>query len=80
MVHQRCEDFATRFPEGIGMLTVVTADAPMPPAESRERLARFMREATYVKASSVAFEGTGFRAAIATAMRSVAYRQVIEQE
>jgi hypothetical protein len=68
MVHRRCEEFAKRFPEGVGMLTVVTANAPMPPADSRERLARFMREGTYVKASGVAFEGTGFRAA---AIRSV---------
>lgn len=68
MVHKRCEEFARRHPDGVGMLTVVTANAPMPPAESRERLARFMREGTYVMASAVAFEGTGFRAA---AIRSV---------
>ena len=68
MVHQRCEEFAKRHPEGVGMLTVVTSTAPMPPSESRDRLARFMREGTYVKASAVAFEGTGFRAA---AIRSV---------
>jgi hypothetical protein len=68
MVHKRCEEFARRHTDGVGMLTVVTANAPMPPAESRERLARFMREGTYIKASAVAFEGTGFRAA---AIRSV---------
>lgn len=55
-------------PEGIGLLNIVEQTAPMPTSDARERIAAFLRESTGIKASAVAFEGTGFRAA---AVRSV---------
>jgi hypothetical protein len=56
-------------PQGIGLLTVVEANAPMPSSEARDAIATFLREAgSFINASAVIFEGEGFRAA---AVRSV---------
>lgn len=67
-VDQTCEQFAAAHPDGIGHVTIVEQSAPMPPNDARDRLALYLRESTHIKASAVAFEGTGFRAA---AVRSV---------
>ncbi len=62
------EELARKYPGGIGLLTIIEQSAPMPPSEARSRIADFFASADYIKASSVAFEGTGFRAG---AVRSV---------
>jgi hypothetical protein len=50
--------------EGLRLLIVVEPGASMPPAESRAGIAAFMRDyAKNIRATSLAFEGTGFRAA-----------------
>jgi len=59
-----CEGFAASRPAGIGMLTIVEANAPAPNNDARHAIARFLRSATYLRASAVAFEGSGFRAAV----------------
>jgi hypothetical protein len=49
---------------GLGLLTVVEAKAPLPPADARKALARFLSSASpRIKLSAVVFEGDGFRAA-----------------
>lgn len=61
--------FAAERPNGIGLITVVEESAPMPPSDARDVLAQFLeRASSHIKVSSVAFEGSGFRAA---AVRSV---------
>lgn len=62
------DELVANCPEGIGLLNIVEQTAPMPGSDARERIATFLREASRVSASAVAFEGTGFRAA---AVRSV---------
>jgi hypothetical protein len=55
--------------KGVGLITIVEADAPLPSGRAREDLAKFMADNNQViKTSVVVFEGTGFRAA---AVRSV---------
>jgi hypothetical protein len=57
--------FAAAHPHGIGLLTIIEQHAPAPPSEVRAAVARFLSNcAGTVKASAVAFEGTGFRAAM----------------
>ena len=51
-------------PNGIGMLTIIEQHAPAPDGQARAKLADLMRNADYIKASGVAFEGSGFRAAM----------------
>lgn len=56
--------FAEVPPKGCALLTIIEAGAPMPSAEARSELARFMTDAaSRLKSSAVAFEGAGFRAA-----------------
>jgi hypothetical protein len=56
-------------PEGVGLITIVEHNAPMPPGEVRDEVAKFLKESSdIIKASAVVFEGEGFRAA---AVRSV---------
>lgn len=48
----------------IGLLTIVEAKAPLPPAQVRSGLASFLTEqGAHIKRSAVVFEGEGFRAA-----------------
>ncbi len=50
--------------KGCTLLTIIEAGAPMPSADARSELARFMTSAANrLKSSAVAFEGAGFRAA-----------------
>lgn len=55
---------AAESPQGLRLLVVVEPGASMPPAESRAGIAAFMRDyAKSIRATSLAFEGSGFRAA-----------------
>jgi len=64
-----CKDFARRHPRGIGLLTIVAENAPLPPSAARNEVAAFLAEGSaFIKCSAVVFEGSGFRAA---AVRSV---------
>jgi hypothetical protein len=66
---RECARFATKHPRGIGLLTIVSATAPMPASPVRQAMADFLtRGSTFIKCSVVLMEGTGFRAA---AVRSV---------
>jgi hypothetical protein len=68
-LHRECRKFATKHARGIGLLTIVSAKAPMPPSPVRQAVADFLAQgSTYIKCSAVLMEGTGFRAA---AVRSV---------
>jgi hypothetical protein len=64
-----CRTFATKHPRGIGLLTIVSAGAPMPASPVRQAVADFLAQGgAYITCSAVLMEGTGFRAA---AVRSV---------
>lgn len=68
-LNRECLAFATKHPRGIGLLTIVSAKAPMPTSPVRRVVADFLAQgSTYIKCSAVLMEGTGFRAA---AVRSV---------
>jgi hypothetical protein len=68
-LHSECSKFATKHPRGIGLLTIVSAGAPMPASPVRQAVAAFLAQGSlYIKCSGVLMEGTGFRAA---AVRSV---------
>ena len=68
-LHDECGKFATKHPRGIGLLTIVSAGAPMPTSPVRQAVADFLAQGgAYIKCSAVLMEGTGFRAA---AVRSV---------
>jgi hypothetical protein len=68
-LHDECRKFATKHPQGIGLLTIVSAGAPMPTSPVRQAVADFLAQGSaYIKCSAVLMEGTGFRAA---AVRSV---------
>lgn len=68
-LESECRNFATKHPQGIGLLTIVSARAPMPPGLVRQAVADFLAQGgAYIKCSAVLMEGTGFRAA---AVRSV---------
>jgi hypothetical protein len=68
-LHRECREFATRHARGIGLLTIVSERAPMPPTSARQAVADFLAQGSaYIKCSVVVMEGTGFRAA---AVRSV---------
>jgi len=70
LVRTECERFAQTRPDGIGLITIVEAGTPMPPAPARDAIAQFLRSgSSYIKASAVLFEGNSFRA---SAVRSVA--------
>lgn len=50
---------------GMGLFTIIEARAPAPPADVRGALARYMANSgDVIKMSSVAFEGSGFHAAM----------------
>lgn len=63
-----CEEFGKSRSEGIGLLTIIEANAPAPENDARAAIADFLGTAHYIRGSGVAFEGTGFRAA---AVRSI---------
>lgn len=63
LIHKTMYEFGPKHPLGIGVLTVVEAHAPMPPAASRSEMAATLRGGSFIRASAVAFEGEGFRAA-----------------
>ena len=55
---------ASRYPGGIGMLTIIEDTATMPPIEARKAIADLFEElGPRVKVSAAVFEGSGFRAA-----------------
>jgi hypothetical protein len=56
--------FAGRTPGAIGMMTIIKEHAPPPSPEVSREVATILRTAPGVRASVVAFEGNGFRAAI----------------
>lgn len=61
--------FASRHPRGIGLLTIVGADAPLPTSEARKALTELLAAgSSFIRCSAILFEGTGFRA---SAVRSV---------
>lgn len=62
------DEFAGQHPDGVGFVTIVERNAPLPPGSVRDALARFLGQATTIKGSGVVFEGSGFRA---SAVRSV---------
>lgn len=62
-VAEVCATFAAGHAEGIGLLTIIEDTAPPPPGKVRSRIAEFLGQADYIKASGVAMEGSGFRAA-----------------
>jgi hypothetical protein len=59
---------AQSHPKGIGMLTIVSAVAPMPSSAARKAIADLLSASPFVRCSAVIMEGMGFRAA---AVRSV---------
>lgn len=62
-------DFTRTHPAGVGLLTVVEANAPVPGADVRKALAAVLADfSRSIKVSAVVFEGQGFSAA---AVRSV---------
>lgn len=62
-------DFTRSHPAGVGLLTIVEANAPVPGADVRKALAAVLTDfSRNIKVSSVVFEGQGFSAA---AVRSV---------
>jgi hypothetical protein len=62
-------EFTRSRPAGVGLLTIVEANAPVPGAEVRKALAAVLADFSRdIKASAVVFEGQGFSAA---AVRSV---------
>ena len=68
-IHRSMRELAARYPTGIGLFTIVEAEAPMPERAERDALARLLRDfGPNLKASALVFEGQGFRAA---AVRSV---------
>jgi hypothetical protein len=68
-LQRACRDFAKAHPRGIGLLTIVAEQAPMPSAAARQAVAEFLAHgSSYIKCSAVVMEGAGFRAA---AVRSV---------
>lgn len=64
-VARRQRSFGSALPEGCGMITVIDVEARPLGAEASRELATFLRNASHVKASGVAYEGTGFRASVA---------------
>jgi hypothetical protein len=57
-------------PDGVGVITLVEENTPMPSQESRKKLSKVMKDSSdLVKISAVVMKGTGFRSA---AVRSVA--------
>lgn len=57
-------DFVKGFPDGVGLVTIVEAGAPLPAADVRQATAELLAEAApHVRCSAVVFEGIGFRAA-----------------
>jgi hypothetical protein len=70
-IHLRnaCTEFASRHPQGIGLLTIVEPNSPLPASDIRKSIADFLHDgSSFIKCSTVIFEGSGFRAA---AVRSV---------
>ncbi|MBV1860269.1 MAG: hypothetical protein KUG77_17780 [Nannocystaceae bacterium] len=65
---KHCAEFGTTRSSGIGLLTIIEANAPAPENDARAAIADFLGSAAYIRGSGVAFEGTGFRAA---AVRSI---------
>ena len=62
-------EFTRARPAGVGLLTIVEANAPVPAADVRKALAAVLADfSRSIKASAVIFEGQGFSAA---AVRSV---------
>ena len=62
-------ELARSHPKGIGMLTIVSEGAPLPPSAARKAIADLLTASSaFIRCSVVIMEGTGFRAA---AVRSV---------
>jgi hypothetical protein len=60
-----CERFGRTQPAGVGLLTIINANAPAPGAPERVAIADFLRAgSSYIKSSAVVVEGQGFRAAL----------------
>jgi hypothetical protein len=62
---ERVADFARTAPgDGVGLLTIVEQNAPVPDSKVRDALAGFMKKsAGALRSSAVVHEGTGFRSA-----------------
>jgi hypothetical protein len=64
-LRKECEKFGRTRPQGIGLLTVIQANAPAPGTTEREAIAGFLRAGgEYIRCSAVVVEGLGFRAAM----------------
>jgi len=56
-------EFRRAFPEGVGLITIVEAGAPLPPPEARQALGQLLADnASFIRYSAVVYEGNGFRA------------------
>jgi hypothetical protein len=63
-LRHKLEHFGRSRPQGLGLVTIVEQEAPMPTSAVREKMAGLMADISKVlKCSAVVFEGTGFRAA-----------------
>lgn len=74
---QAIAKFGLTRPEGIGLVTIVEADAPLPPAPVREAVAELLRASSpHLRGSAVILEGNSIRAAaargVATGMSLIA--------
>jgi hypothetical protein len=68
-VQAKLNDFARLRKNGIALLTIVEVDAPIPEGESREAVARFLRDSAWaIRCSAVVHEGAGFRASLVRAV------------
>ena len=64
-----CGELANAQPQGIGVLTIVGPNAPLPAHAARKAIAKVLAEGSaLIKCSALVIEGSGFRA---SAVRSV---------
>lgn len=68
-VRAQLTEFAQSHTGGMGLLTIVEKDAPIPSGDTRRALARVLGDfSSDIKASAVVFEGDGFSAAAVRSM------------
>jgi hypothetical protein len=63
-VRKECERFAELHPDGTFLLSIINAEALVPPVAARSALAAFLKSASYVRASAVVMDAHTFRAAM----------------
>lgn len=61
---KECTTYAESQPNGLGLLTIIHATAPLPEKEERKHIAKFLQQSGgFIKHSTVVVEGEGFRSA-----------------